>query len=297
MKQASAPNDNHELLCNDLQPREPITVQPFQRQLDDAATGSHASLVGSTSGRACAALPQGDPQMEALLQEVQGQPLDVTQATSCEQSWQALTDSPADSCSPDLRQTPFWQPMLCKKACLDERAQSSEIQAKPAASLPQPLRDTQPASDAPELRAQETCAAHDYHLEGRSHEAAGAAQDGLSHDAAGGSEDMQGPSTPAGRPGMDRAKQDGGKQEQQPEMASLLQQDVASLKGQVRPPPWLRAQLRYSILGDLLCSSYRRTLILSISSVILFYDFATASPFLTTDLRLAQTDLRLAQNM
>ena len=247
----SARVGSSEMPCSDPLPREPISMQPFQRQLHGAAACSHASLVGMSSGGACEDLPEHDPQMEALLHEAQVKPSGAMQTTAWEQDWQACTDSPADSCSSDRRPTHFRQPVKSKKACLDEGIPSSESQAMPAASLVIALRAMQPARDAPELRAQEACAAQDNHMHGWTFEASGVAQNVISQNSAGGSEEIQGPSTPAGRPGTDRAKQDAGKPMQQPEMASLLQQDVASLKGQVTSPPRLQNAISEAASKDL----------------------------------------------
>ena len=232
---ASACLESHDVQCNDLQPREPIALQPFQRQLDASPTHSHASRAGPLFKTAPDML-QPDPQMEAILCEAQAQLSGVTQAACCKQDWQDLIDSPADTYSSDQWQTPVSQPTLSQEACLDEETQASGTRARRAASLPKAQQDPQQGREATELRLHKACPAKHSRPDMAACEAAGAAQTETAEGASDRSEDMQGPSTPAGRPGRDKAKQDIGEQKQRRGMASVLQQDVASLKGQVSPP-------------------------------------------------------------
>lgn len=231
---ASAQVDDHETLCNNLLPRQPIAMQPFQRQLSGPATGRHAGTGRPTVGRAYGDMPQDDPQMEALLHGGDAQPQSEMQARPCERSWQALTDFPADRYGSGQWQAPFQQHLVSKEACLEDSTQGISPKAAATASLPISLRDLQPAREATELRGHESAAEHSCPADWSS-EAAEVAQI-VTHDASEASGDIQGPSTPAGRAGKDEAKQDTAKHKQWPEMASLLQQDMASLKAQVRPP-------------------------------------------------------------
>ena len=211
-------------------------MQPFQRQQDGLAADCHLSTVGPMHGEAYQNAPQQDPQLDALLHDVQAQPSGVPLAPWCAQSWQALADSPAESSSSDQRHIPFRPPMLAKKHCLAERDHRSEVQAVPPACLLEVSQDPQPGRKGLELRAHETCDAKLSRAGASSDEAAGAAETGESQGAPDVGEDIQGPSTPAGRPGSDSAQQEGRKRAQQHGTASLLQQDVASLRGQVEPP-------------------------------------------------------------
>ena len=221
---ASAHLGSHRVLCVNPQPREAIALQPFQRQLDAPAILSRASKAGAKSTPST--VPRSDPQMEALLCEAQAQASGVTQATHCLESWQGLTDFPTDSYGSDQCHKPVSQPPL---------SHTSWIQAMPAASLSKAQQGKLHNTEATEMRAHETCHGKHSRPDRTSCEAAGAAQAETIQDASDLSEDLQGPSTPAARPGRDNAKQEGVQQKQQPGMASLLQQDVASLKGQVSP--------------------------------------------------------------
>lgn len=233
---ASVGLDSHEMLCSDLQPRQPIAMRPFHRQQDGPAADYPLSAVGPMLGMAYKDTPHQDPQLDALLHDVQAQPSDVPLAPWCAQSWQDPPDSPADSCSSQHWHSPVSLPMLAKEPGLADRSQSSEVLGMPAACLLKALQNTQPGREAVELRAHETCAAKHSRADRSSCEAAGAAETDKAHGAANVGEDIQGPSTPGGRPGNDSAQQEGSKRMQQPGMASLLQQDIASLRGQVGPP-------------------------------------------------------------
>ena len=185
--------------------------------------------------------------MEALLHGGDAQPQTKMQATSCEQSWQAPTDFPADSYGSGQRQIPLRQPVVSKEACLKGGARGSNPNAATEASQPRPMQDLQPAREVTELKARASAAEDSPDW---SREAAEAAQN-MMHDALDVSQDIQGPSTPAGRAGRDQAKQDTAKHRQPPEMTSLLQQDMASLKAQVRPPAHMQAFILCCISGSL----------------------------------------------
>ena len=231
---ASAHRGSHKMQSSELRPREPIALQPFQRQPDGQGMHSHAGKAGTMPGSPSNA-PQSDPQMEALLREAQAQPTDAMMAAYCLQNWQDLTASTADSYSSDPGHVPIRQPMVFQEAHLKEETQTSRLPARPAAPVPKAQQDMPQGREAIDLRLHEACPSKRSRPVGSSPEAANAAQTETAQDSSDMSEDMQAPSTPAGRPGRDNAMQDGGEQKQQPGMASLLQQDVASLKGQVRP--------------------------------------------------------------
>ena len=219
-------------LCDDLQPRVAIAMRPFHSQLgssDSSAACCHVSMAGPRfdSGLEIAQ----DPQMEALLHSDRQS---ARKTEGCEEDWQTSTSYAANNDKSEQHHDHLWQAPGSDEA--DSAPQATPRSFTPTETV---LRDMLPAREATPVEEVNERSDPGYSSTDRWTREAAAAAEGakMMQDASELGYDIQGPSTPASRPKKVncRAKHDGPKEQQYPEMASQLWQDVASLKSQVRP--------------------------------------------------------------
>lgn len=222
-------------LCDDLQPRGAIAIWPFHRQLDSSDSSAaccHVSMAGPRfdSGLELAQ----DPQMEALLHSDRQS---ARNTEGCEQDWQTSTSYAANNDTSEQQHDHLWRAPGSDEA--DSAPQATPRSSTPTGTVLCDMRPAREATPAEEVKEQSDLG---YSSTDRwTHKAAAAAEGAkIMLDASELGYDIQGPSTPAARQRKDncRAKHEGPGEQQYPEMASQLWQDVASLKSQVRPT-WL----------------------------------------------------------